>query len=267
MYAYFDMDEPTLLRIRKAINEGRLKRLVTGEMPVLMGLQGEEGYPHRGTINFINNQVNASTGSISVRGLFPNPRPPAGGSGVAAILGLVGPSCTAARLPQAVATVATAVLGTADLGGERLLSPGMFVRIRLPIGQPRQAKLVIDRAIASDQGLKYVYVLGKDRKVEYRRITTGSLQEDGLRVITQGLSADDWVVVGSLQQIRPRMEVRPEQIPMPTLGRSAGAETEAAEQPTPAPGGKTQGLPGQPTSAGTEPPRAARAGKSRDKGP
>ena len=44
-------------------------------------------------------------------------------------------------------------------GGHRLLSPGMFVRIRLPIGQPHPALLVIDRAVGSDQGLKYVYVL------------------------------------------------------------------------------------------------------------
>ena len=57
--------------------------------------------------------------------------------------------------------------------GIRLLSPGMFVRIRLPIGQPHPALLVIDRAIASDQGLKYVYVVDAENKVQYRRVTTG----------------------------------------------------------------------------------------------
>ena len=93
-----------------------------------MGLQGEDGFPHQGTINFVNNQVNPTTGSILVRGVFPNPKPK---------------------------------------GGHRLLSPGMFVRIRLPIGQPHPALLVIDRAIASDQGLKYVYVLDADNKVQY----------------------------------------------------------------------------------------------------
>src|SRR5437588_3512238 len=49
MYAYFDMDEPTLLRIRQAINEGRIKLPQDGAMPVLMGLQGEDGFPHQGT--------------------------------------------------------------------------------------------------------------------------------------------------------------------------------------------------------------------------
>ena len=83
-------------------------------------------------------------------------------------------------------------------GGIRLMSPGMFVRIRLPIGLPHKALLVIDRAIHSDQGLKYVYVLDADNKAEYRRVTTGSLQDDGLREIRDGLKADDWVAVGAL---------------------------------------------------------------------
>ena len=46
MYAYFDVDEPTLLRFRRAINEGKIKLAEDGKIPVLMGLQGEEGFPH-----------------------------------------------------------------------------------------------------------------------------------------------------------------------------------------------------------------------------
>lgn len=203
MYAYFEMDEPTLLRIRRAANEGRIK-FDEDEMtmPVLMGLQGEEGFPQKGTVNFINNQVNPTTGSILVRGVFPNPAPK---------------------------------------GGQRLLTPGMFVRIRLPIGEPHPARLVIDRAVSSDQGLKYVYVLDAENKVQYRRVTTGPLQEDGLRVIEQGLEANDWVVVGALQQIRPRLPAKSERIPMPTIGPAAGISgvedrtKEATPRPSPGP--------------------------------
>ena len=186
IYAYFEMDEPTILRIRRAINEGTIQRPENGVYTVLMGLQGEEGYPHQGTVNFVNNQVNPTTGSISVRGVFPNPKPE---------------------------------------GGARVLSPGMFARIRLPIGRPHQALLVIDRAIGSDQGLKYVYVVDAENKVQQRRVTTGPLQEDGLRVISDGLKAGDWVVVGALLQVRPRMEVRTEQIPMPSLSRPATGDS------------------------------------------
>jgi multidrug efflux system membrane fusion protein len=191
IYAYFEIDEPTLLRIRRAINEGRIKRHPQGtEIPVMMGLQGEDGYPHKGSVNFVNNQVDPTTGSILVRGVFPNPEPK---------------------------------------GGVRLLSPGMFVRIRLPIGLPHSALLVIDRAVGSDQGLKFVYVIDAQDRVQYRRVTARALQSDGLRVIESGLKPDDWVVVGGLPQLRPRMQVWPERIPMPTLDQSDAGVAPPAE--------------------------------------
>ena len=195
MYAYFDVDEATVLRVRQAINEGKIKKPEAGNIPVFMALQGEEGFPHRGTLNFVNNQFNPTTGSISVRGVFANPLPP---------------------------------------DGVRLLSPGMFVRTRLQIGQPHQAVLVIDRAIGSDQGLKFVYVVDSEGKAQYRRVTTGQLEPDGLRVIgpvkrgkdgkiLEGLEPNEWVVVGGLQQVRPRMPVKTDKIPMPTIGPVAPA--------------------------------------------
>ena len=128
MYAYFEMDEPTLLAHPQGDQRGKDQAARGRQAPVLMGLQGEEGFPHEGTINFVNNQVNPTTGSILVRGVFPNPQPK---------------------------------------GGQRLLSPGMFVRIRLPIGLPHPALLVIDRAVGSDQGIKFVYVLDSANKVQY----------------------------------------------------------------------------------------------------
>jgi multidrug efflux system membrane fusion protein len=131
VYAYFDMDERTVLRVLAAINSGRIKASSDGTgMQVLMALEGEEGFPRKGTIDFVNNVVNPSTGTKAWRGKFDNPKPP---------------------------------------NGVRLLSPGMFVRVRLPIGDPAPGLLVVDRAVASDQGLKYVYVVGPDSKVKYQR--------------------------------------------------------------------------------------------------
>jgi multidrug efflux system membrane fusion protein len=186
MYAYFDMDERTLLRIRTAINQGKIPRGKRSEIPVLMGLEGEDGYPHQGSLDFVNNVINPSTGTIAIRGIFANPVP--------------------------------------SPNGRRLLSPGMFVRIRFPIGPPHPALLVVDRALASDQGLKYVFVVGPDKKLEYRRVKAGALEDDGLRVIEEGLKADDLVVVGSIPQLRAKMVVDPEPTTMPT----PGAPSEAA---------------------------------------
>ena len=75
MYAYFDVDEPTLLRVRRAINDGRIKVYGSEQIPVRMGLEGEEGFPRKGTIDFTNNQVNPATASMLVRGVFDNPLP------------------------------------------------------------------------------------------------------------------------------------------------------------------------------------------------
>jgi multidrug efflux system membrane fusion protein len=88
---------------------------------------------------------------------------------------------------------------------------------------------VIDRAIGSEQGQKFVYVVDAEHKVRKRPVTTGALQEDGLRVIMSGLKADDDVLVGGLPQVRPNIQIQPEPTTMPTLG-----------QTPPAPGTKTQ---------------------------
>jgi multidrug efflux system membrane fusion protein len=246
IYAYFDMDEPTLLRIRRAINEGRIKRVRDrSDVPIFLGLSGEDGYPHRGSFNFINNVVNPSTGSISVRGKFDNAKPDTEGLGLTHFLVQAAGAQVLAPGGSPLGAFgqqlsALGVLQTSALGrGSRLLTPGMFVRIRLPIGQPHSALLVIDRALSSDQGLKYLYVLDADNKVQYRRVKTGALQEDGLRVIEDGLKPDDWVVVGALQQVRPRMQIQPDRTPMPSLA-AAGPPASEADGAEPKKSGKSK---------------------------
>jgi multidrug efflux pump subunit AcrA (membrane-fusion protein) len=72
MYAYFDVDEHTVLRVRQLIREGKAKSARDGELPVWLGLANEDGYPNRGTVNFVDNQVNPKTGTLRLRGVFPN---------------------------------------------------------------------------------------------------------------------------------------------------------------------------------------------------
>jgi RND family efflux transporter MFP subunit len=72
MYAYFDVDEHTALRVRQLIREGKSDSPRDGNFPVSLGLANEEGFPHQGTINFVDNQVNPKTGTIRLRGVFPN---------------------------------------------------------------------------------------------------------------------------------------------------------------------------------------------------
>ena len=65
--------------------------------------------------------------------------------------------------------------------------------------------------------MKYVYVVDAENKVQYRRVTTGPLESDGLRVITEGLKPNDVVVVGGLQQVHPHMPIQSEEHDMLTL--------------------------------------------------
>ncbi len=72
IYAYFDVDEYTVLRVRQMIREGKAKSARDVELPVWLGLANEEGHPHKGTVNFVDNQVNPKTGTLRLRGIFPN---------------------------------------------------------------------------------------------------------------------------------------------------------------------------------------------------
>ena len=89
----------------------------------------------------------------------------------------------------------------------RLMMSGMFARVRLPFGDPRSALLIPERAIGSDQGNKFVYVVEADDVIEQRAVSLGFLR-DGLRVVDAGLSDGDRVVTSGLNRIRAGMTVR-----------------------------------------------------------
>jgi RND family efflux transporter MFP subunit len=72
MYAYFDVDERTMLHIRELIREGKAKDGKDAPVPVYLGLSTEKGYPHEGTVDFVDNQVNPGTGTVKARARFPN---------------------------------------------------------------------------------------------------------------------------------------------------------------------------------------------------
>jgi len=164
MYVYFDVDERSLLRFRRLIQEGKLRSARETRVTVAMGLADETGFPHEGYIDFAENRVDPQTGTLRARCVFPNPN--------------------------------------------RILSPGLFARVRVPIGAPHQAILVSERALGTDQGEKFLYVVNDEDQVVYRKVRIGSLQ-GGLRVIDEGLEPGERVIVSGLQRVRPRTTVAP----------------------------------------------------------
>lgn len=146
MFAYFDVDEHTVLKVKRMIQEGKLPAATDDDsFPVEMGLADEANtYPHRGMVTFINNSFDASTGTLQLRGEFPNPQ---------------------------------------DDRGIRLLTPGMFVRIRLPLSEPFKALVIPQAAIGTDQGLKYVLIVNDEGVVEYRPVEAGPEQPGGWQAV------------------------------------------------------------------------------------
>jgi membrane fusion protein, multidrug efflux system len=192
VYVYFDVDERTVLRVRQLIREGKAKSARETEWPVSLGLSADAGYAHQRTINFVDNQVNPRTGTLRVRGVFPN--------------------------------------------GDEAISPGFFARVRVPVGFPRKALLVTDRAIDNDQGQKILYVVNDENEVASRPIRAGALH-DSLRAIEDGLRPGERIIVTGLQQVRPGVTVEPKLVDMPVAPAARGpAETAQILRPAgPAP--------------------------------
>jgi multidrug efflux system membrane fusion protein len=169
IYVYFNIDEDALLKYEALAwgsgRDMRPARIKSLKIPVEIALGNEEGFPHAGVLDFLDNEVDQGTGTIRARGVFANPK--------------------------------------------LYLIPGLFVRVRIPFGQPHQALLVSERAIGTDQKQKFLWTVDKDNVVKYRQVKVGPLR-DGLRVIESGLEAGDWVVVKGLQRVRAGVTVQPQ---------------------------------------------------------
>ena len=125
----------------------------------------------------------------------------------------------APTINQSTGTLAVrGVLPNAD----RLLLPGYYVRVRVPLDQEQNALLVPDVALGSDQGGRYVLVVNKDNVVEQRKVQTGPLDGE-LRVIESGLSADDRVVIAGLLHAIPGQKVDPQ---LQTISQSRASASE-----------------------------------------
>jgi multidrug efflux system membrane fusion protein len=93
------------------------------------------------------------------------------------------------------------------------LVPGLYARVRVGGGAPHQAVLVSDAAIQTDQDMKFVLLVDKESKVQYREVKLGE-EHQSLRVITGGLQPGDRIVVNGIQRVRPGDLVKPNPVQM-----------------------------------------------------
>ncbi len=95
-----------------------------------------------------------------------------------------------------------------------LFTPGMFGRVQVPGSLPYQALLIPDVAIGTEQARKFVYAVDAEDIARQKYVTLGQIQ-DGLRVIKDGLAAEDRVIVNGLTMVRPGTKVAPQEAPPP----------------------------------------------------
>ncbi len=163
IYASFDGDEDTYLRVGAAAHQGK-------PASVKIGLANETGFPHEGKLEFVDNQLDPRSGSVRMRAVLPNT--------------------------------------------DGALVPGLFARVQLEGSTgARQTLLINDRAINTDQDRKFVFVVGKDNKAEYRPVTLGQ-QVDGLRIVRTGLKPGEKIVVNGLQRVKPGAPITPNIVAM-----------------------------------------------------
>jgi RND family efflux transporter MFP subunit len=161
IYAYFDVPEAAFQRYRRLLPG--LENPGASAVACELGLAGEDGFPHRGRIDFVDNRVNPATGTLRLRAVLANP--------------------------------------------DRVLVPGMFARIRIPVERIEGALLVPEAAILSEQTRKFVYVVNEQRVVEARPVHLGRAH-GAQRVVLAGIGPGDAVVVSGLLMLRPGMQVQ-----------------------------------------------------------
>ena len=143
---------------------------------------------------------------------------------------------------------------------DHVFLPGMFVRVRVPIGTSENALLVPDRALGIDQRGHYLLVVSQDEVVEQRPVQIGALI-DGMRVIEQGLSAEDRVVVDGIQRAIPGSKVTARMAVTTANGPASASEKAPESAPAgSAPAsesGRPQAAPAEGGAAGTPAPQPA----------
>ena len=138
-----------------------------------------------------------------------------------------------------IANTVNRTTGTARLRGvfpntNRALASGLFVRLRIPVSKPYQALLIPERALATDQSLKFVYVVGADGVAERQPVELGS-QRGEMRIITAGLKEGEQVIVKGLQRVKTGQKVEAEQMAVslpPAENHGSGAPDSASEPTT-----------------------------------
>ena len=165
LHVYADLDEASFLALQQALAAGELPLDESGRLRLSVDLAEGAGQGLPATLESLDNQVSASTGTLLLRALLPNP--------------------------------------------DGRLVPGLFARVSVPLSAEKPRLMVPERAIGTDQSLRYLWVVGAGNTVERRTVQLGPARGDQ-RAVLSGVEAGERVVVNGLSFIRfPGQPVTP----------------------------------------------------------
>jgi RND family efflux transporter MFP subunit len=179
IYFEFTFDEASFLRYERMAKTGNDIASRGAGVQVALKLIDEHDFVHEGHMDFVDNVIDRSTGTIRGRAVYANPN--------------------------------------------NIFTPGMFARVRVPGSPPYEALLVPDAAVGTEQTRKFVLTVNAENTVVPKYVTLGQTTADNLRVIKDGVAADDRVIVDGLMRARPGQKVTPQDEGKPGAAPAQGA--------------------------------------------
>jgi len=138
IFAYFNVNEYDLTRLIRKVREEKASTYQPGKIPVFLGTEGEADYPHKGTLDYASAALDQTTGSLQLRGTFPNPM----------------------------------------INHVPALLPGMYARVRIPIEVRKNALLIPEDALGITQGQRFLLTVNDQNVVEQHSVTVGKKIKD-----------------------------------------------------------------------------------------
>jgi RND family efflux transporter MFP subunit len=166
IYFEFTFDEASYLHYERLAKTGKDVASRGASVPVALKLMDEKDFDHEGRMDFVDNVIDRSTGTIRGRAVVRDPN--------------------------------------------KLFTPGLFARVRVPASPPYETLLVPDSAIGTEQQRKYVLVVADNNTVVSKYVTLGQIVENDMQAIKNGIDPGDRVIVKGLLRTRPGQKVNPQ---------------------------------------------------------
>jgi RND family efflux transporter MFP subunit len=202
-WAYFNVDQGTIETIQRLVQEGKIQSERKSAVPVELALTMDRGFPYKGTLDFVGNQLDANTGSVRARAVFPNEN------------GLLEAGLFA-RIRVPVGARHDALLVT-----DRAIGTDQGQKFILVVNEKNEVE---SRGVDVGQLFR-----GLREVPRFRTITETDAEGKDVNRQVEVLKKTDLVIVDGLQRVRPGAKVVPKEVDMEKF------QTDAAPNPNAAP--------------------------------